>query len=96
MTATNTTVMKSVDHYARLRALAKSAGVSVKALATEAGLNPMTLYTQGFVIDGGLRWKTSTINNISTALAPRLGMRPSEVSAILTGLEDMPARLRSK
>ena len=85
MTATDTTVMKSSLMYERLREVSASAGLSISALAREAGVNSMTLYQKKFT-EG--TWSTKTLNSVSNVLARRLERKPGAIAAYLTGLED--------
>lgn len=69
--------------YGRLQHLAGLAEISLYRLADEIGV------TQNGIYDlkkrRGSSW--TTLNAISTVLAPRLGRKPSEVYAYLTDLE---------
>ena len=85
MPTRSTSVMKEpADAYQRLQTLAADAGISLYQLARDAGVNQMTLYKQKHQ-KGGM-WSTNTLNSVSTVLAERLRVPPTEVYAYLTGL----------
>lgn len=69
--------------YGRLQHLAGLAEISLYRLADEIGVTQNGIYALKERRGGS--W--ITLNAISTALAPRLGRKPSEVYAYLTDLE---------
>jgi DNA-binding XRE family transcriptional regulator len=70
--------------YPRLQQLAKRADVSLYALADEAGLERATVYQLGRRTHGN----PTTLNLLCRALAKRLEVKPSEVYAELTGIDE--------
>jgi hypothetical protein len=86
-----TSVMKPSDAYERLQTLTDRAGLSISALAVEAGLTPATLYQ--VKARRTKEWSPSTLRSLSHALSERLDCPPQAVYAYLTGLgAEIPSR----
>ena len=69
-----------------LKRLAREAGVSIYELADVAGINKQTLYS---VTSGHRNIGIKAANAVSVVLGERLGRKPSQVYAELTGIDSL-------